>query len=586
MKKYTTILKYALLVFFISFSSCETTDLNQLENPSSPSQDLLDPVSVFNYVQVEFPNFVDSANNFTQQVTRQMAMTGGNTYDNAFSPESFSGNWAIGYNILNAIKAMEPKSIAQKEYYALGAAKVIRVYILLTMVDMYGDIPYTEALMGNDNLNPKFDKSADIYKGLLVELEAAKILLDKTQNPNNSASKIIDLYYSSEDQWISLANTIKLKMLNNARLAGSEIGIADIGAEINSIISSGNYIDSPSKDFVFRYGSSRFNPNTRHPMYNDQYEQGGGAYIGNYMMWAMTTEKGFITNILSDSSKDYDPRIPFYFYKQAPTPTTYLSDTFTLPRGIRPNHYDDNAYKSFYISSVVTPYVVSNWTSETTIPADGFWGRDHGDNSGTPPDSDKRTVGGIYPCGGNYGKGGSVQHSGEDGAKGAGIMPIILSSFVHFMKAEAILKAAVVGDAKIEFQKGIEESIDKTINLIPNFPYFPGTKPDPTILSQQKTRYVNWMLGKYNTAANDDKKLEIIIKEYYIAAWGNGIEPYNNYRRTGFPSNFQPTIEPVSGAFFATALYPSNSISNNTNAPQSNEKTKKVFWDKLTTVLH
>jgi hypothetical protein len=44
-------------------------------------------------------------------------------------------------------------------------------------------------------------------------------------------------------------------------------------------------------------------------------------------------------------------------------------------------------------------------------------------------------------------------------------------------------------------------------------------------------------------AAAGTNKLELIIKEYFLAAWGNGIEPYNAYRRTGYPSNFQPTLE-------------------------------------------
>jgi hypothetical protein len=79
--------------------------------------------------------------------------------------------------------------------------------------------------------------------------------------------------------------------------------------------------------------------------------------------------------------------------------------------------------------------------------------------------------------------------------------------------------------------------------------------------------------------------LELIIKEYFIASWGNGIEPYNNYRRTGYPSNFQPTLEIASGVFYSTALYPSSSTVNNTNAP-NNVRTRKVFWDKANVVLH
>ena len=92
------------------------------------------------------------------------------------------------------------------------------------------------------------------------------------------------------------------------------------------------------------------------------------------------------------------------------------------------------------------------------------------------------------------------------------------------------------------------------------------------------------MLLKYD-AATSVAKLEIIMKEYYLACWGNGIEPYNNYRRTGFPSNFQPTVEPISGDYYYTALYAGTSVNNNPNTP-SNLRSRKVFWDKANIILH
>jgi hypothetical protein len=76
-----------------------------------------------------------------------------------------------------------------------------------------------------------------------------------------------------------------------------------------------------------------------------------------------------------------------------------------------------------------------------------------------------------------------------------------------------------------------------------------------------------------------------VTREYYIASWGNGIEPYNNYRRTGFPSNFQPTLQPSPGPFFSTAYYSASSVNNNPNVP-NNVRTRKVFWDKAIVELH
>jgi hypothetical protein len=565
MKKIKTLF---ILTSLLIIGSCETFDLEQTKSPSQVPVELLDPVYAFNYVQLQLPVFVDDANDFTQRVTRQMAMTGGNTYDNAFRPVNFNAVWSDGYNILNAVKVMEPKAIELGETYALGASKLIRVYVLLTMTDMFGDIPYTEALQGNANLTPKYDKSADIYKGLFIEIDEAIAYLGQT---NREGSKIQDLYYNTKDSWITLANTLKLKMLNNARLAGSEIGV-DIKSTMSAIISSGNIIDMIEEDFQFQYGNSRFNPNTRHPLYNDQYELGGGAYIGNYFMWAVSVEKGTII----------DPRTNYYFYKQ--DDSAQDEDSFTAPANTRPSHYTDLKYRSFYENSILTPYFVTSWTglNTTLLPAGGFWGRDHGNNTGIPPDAENRTVAGIYPIGGKYGTSpASVQSSGTAGQQGAGIMPIILSSYVHFILAEFQLTQNISSaNALLEFELAVRQSISKTTSFIE----MPSSVPPQATIDSQTTAYWNFLSSVYGGSTND-KKLELIIKEYYIASWGNGIEPYNNYRRTGYPSNFQPTLEEASGLFFATALYPASAANNNPNMP-NNVRTKKVFWDELTTLLH
>ena len=81
--------KFIYLLFIATFlivSGCESIDLDQTENPSTPNPELLNPTYTFNYVQLKLAEFVNETNDFTQQATRQMAMTGGNTYDNAFAP--------------------------------------------------------------------------------------------------------------------------------------------------------------------------------------------------------------------------------------------------------------------------------------------------------------------------------------------------------------------------------------------------------------------------------------------------------------------------------------------------------------------
>jgi hypothetical protein len=55
----------------------------------------------------------------------------------------------------------------------LGHARILRAFLMLHITDRWGDVPYFEALKGNDNLQPKFDAQKTIYNDLLKELKEA-----------------------------------------------------------------------------------------------------------------------------------------------------------------------------------------------------------------------------------------------------------------------------------------------------------------------------------------------------------------------------------------------------------------------------
>ena len=565
MKMKNKILMGFLAITLFTVSGCETFDLDQTENPSTLSKEFLDPVYSFNYVQLTLPDFVSSTNAFTQQVTRQMAMTGGNSYENAFAAVNSNENWTTGYLILNAIKTMEPKAIENRQTFILGASKVIRCYVLMTMADLYGNIPYSEALMGGSNLTPRYDDSADVYAGVYDELNQAIEYLSVADE--SSAGDPRDLYFGGVEgtpaatRWITVAKTLKLKMLNNVRLLES-FGSYNVESEVDLLLAENDLINSADKDFQFKYGTNRVNPNSRHPLYNNQYEFNGGSYIANYFFWTVSVEKG-------SSVQARDPREPYYFYRQSSVNNSTSSQVLPCKDEERPSQYNNDQFVSFYNGAISQPFCFTN----------GYLGRDHGDDSGIPADNDVRTVVGLYPIGGKYGQTpGGVQNGGTDGALGEGIMPIMLTSYVNFIKAELLLALKTdAGLAKVELEAGIRASISKVTTFLPDQP----GEINPT--DSAVNNYVNFVLAKYDVP--ETNKLELIIKEYFIAAWGNGIEPYNNYRKTGYPSNFQPTLEQPSGPFYSTAFYSDYSVNNNPNTP-NNVRTRKVFWDVANIELH
>lgn len=550
MKKYIT--KYSLLLLFVGLFSCETTDLDLLSNPNDVTQDNLDPDFLFNRIQLDYAVFLEAAMNPAEQLTRQ-AYLAGPTYDAAYAPINFNGIWQQAYGeTLADIQALEPIVLDRGQTYHLGVSKIMKAHILMTLVDLFGDVPYSQALLGTENLNPGVDSGADVYIAALAELDAGIALLGDAP----TLYPPIDLYYgggtvgsASAANWITAGKSLKFRALSTLRLNGSAVGL-DIASEMTALINQGDLIDSAEEDFVLQYGNNRANPNTRHPDYNDAYENGGGRYMSNYFMWELSNEKGFD-----------DPRLSYYFYRQDIDATDETDFTLGCPNQPTPPHYSN--FTSIYGTAEQVPFCVTDIDR-------GYWGRDHGDGSGIPPDGEKRTQVGIYPAGGKYddGAGGDSQNGGTDGQLGAGITPIILSSFMDFMQAEAALTIGTPGDPRALLESGIRSHMAKVIGFL-------GVDGDAT--DADVDDYVTFVLDAYD-AADANGKLDILMKEYHIASYGNGLDAYNGYRRTGYPSNLQPMLEPVQGDYYNSLLYPNSFLESNTSSTQK-ARTERVFWD-------
>lgn len=55
----------------------------------------------------------------------------------------------------------------------VALAKVMQSWAFLSMTDFWGDIPYSEALQGVSNLNPKYDMQEQVYRGVVATLVEA-----------------------------------------------------------------------------------------------------------------------------------------------------------------------------------------------------------------------------------------------------------------------------------------------------------------------------------------------------------------------------------------------------------------------------
>ncbi len=96
-----------------------------------------------------------------------------------------------------------------------GIAAIMKVYTLQILVDFYGDIPYSEALLRGGNNTPAYDDAQGIYDDMIIKLTGAIDMLNAAQADATSILPETDdiMFGGDLDMWKSFANTVKLRIL-------------------------------------------------------------------------------------------------------------------------------------------------------------------------------------------------------------------------------------------------------------------------------------------------------------------------------------------------------------------------------------
>lgn len=549
--------KIIIALTAIVIFSCQITDLDPQDNPNALRSDQFREDLFITAIERTLAAYFEGTQDFGAELTRQVHMAGP-LYNNHFAPTTMDLTWQNAYaGILIDIKALKEAAVLKEGYQHLGIAKILEAYVLMTLVDSFGDIPYTEALLGTPNLNPRVTPGSEVYEAARNLLNEGITDLGKVRSAKLTIAAGTDLIYRASnasitatgiggfDNWIALANTLKIRLFMNYKFTEPVKARDSI-----IVLSAKNIIDTRSEDFQFNYSSTNANPNSRHPEFGTNYDNGGTDYMSNYFM-----------NLLRTDYPTTDPRTRYYFYRQQTATPTDVNLAQCIGT-TAPSHYSSD-----------DPYC---------LLTSGYWGRDHGDSDGIPPDGARRTIWGLYPIGGRFDANAGGGQSQNSGARGAGISPFWLSSFTYFTLAEAALSLGTGADAQALLNQGLSESLSKVLGFGAEVGYtFTSAEtaqvPSMTVVDAYKAA-VN---ARYASASTNEERLSVVIREFYKATFGNGFEAYNMYRRTGYPENLQPTLEPFPGDFVRSLIYPASYVNRNLNATQKPGfgTDVKVFWD-------
>lgn len=539
---------YLLLWSCLLLTACSQNDdlLNQEEaNPNLQLE--IDQITTQS--QLDFARFMQKAHEAGSRLVR-MENSYGHTYQEWYTNFqdgwyniylSWEFNlWSLGYQLLIEIDealALDPNGEYPKHQ---GVLKTLKAEVLMTLVDYYGPIPYEAGWPQNAQVVD----GETVYADALLLLEEAIIDLE-TPGPDLNT----DVYYGNQfELWTRLVGSMQLQALVQTRLVDPSSE-----TQFNNIISSGNYIQTNSQNFEFTYGAGYGEPYNEHPDFYLNYQENGGAadYQSNYLMH----------NMLSN----LDPRLRFYYYRQTNcTPGATCDpdgDLVTLECSLSsaPTHYP--------------PGMPFCWLEN------GYWGRDHGDPEGIPPDGYQRTLQGLYPIGGNFDDYDSLTNTTPgfetSNGNGQGITPMFQAHQAHWLKAEWALLDGNTALALNEMLSGTQKSIERVLAFEV---VDPEIDADYLPTTTQVNDYIDQLADRYN-AADMEGKWDLLMEAQLIACYGNGSPVYAAYRRTGYPNSLQYALNPNMDAFPRSLYYPDEAVGSNPNLNQKPNLAVQVFWD-------
>ncbi|WP_395077622.1 SusD/RagB family nutrient-binding outer membrane lipoprotein [Flavobacterium sp.] len=427
-----------------------------------------------------------------------------------FNTNTRSGIWDNLYTGMfnyNNILVYSDPSNEYGNYKAI--ARIMKSFYMQYIVDLYGNAPYKEASLGLANLRPKYDDDKDIYKDLLLQLDKARTDIAASTASLIPAGNEDIVFRGDMTEWVAFANTLELKIL--LRMSQStEVDVVSLRTSRIAALSGKPFLTT---DAAINPGYNGESTQGQNPLYQNWGANKDGSSAGTNRNFTVASQ--YIAKVLMGTESN-----------------THVNSTGILdPRRTR------------MFAALATGIVGINQGDVTLVAG------------GTAPAAASRLGGGVT---GYLGVDATDRYNNGSGKDGY----IMLASESYFLQSEASFRyPSFGGNAKTLFQSGISASFDHY-----NAPV--GTYTFPTLI----------VAAPYITATNSvlglgwdgtPNKLEAIMTQKWLAVTGiNGIEPFLDQVRTGFPANPFAITAPAGAVKPKRLLYPASEYTaNSANVP-------------------
>lgn len=202
---------------------------------------------------------------------------------------TISGVWSFIYSsVIADADAMYNLAVAEENNTMMGVALVMQAYGFSVLSDMYGDIPFSEAIMGDEGvISPVYDQQASVYTNIVGLLSQARGLIG-TGGSIDSGSDI--LYGGDAGLWKKFAASLQFRCL--MRMSNK----INVSGQLQSLANSGDLFTSNAEEAKLVYLSASPNAN---PLYES-------VVFGTRGEWKINS---MLTDLMSNRN---DPRLPQY----------------------------------------------------------------------------------------------------------------------------------------------------------------------------------------------------------------------------------------------------------------------------------
>ncbi|MFI3305406.1 MAG: SusD/RagB family nutrient-binding outer membrane lipoprotein [Rikenellaceae bacterium] len=210
----------ATLVASVAVTACTKNFEEYNTNTNSLSQGSIAPISMlepllFGQTQNHAKYMLSIANEISQVTVAKTTPRREHCYN--LSDQDYTNIWDRCYLDATDSKHMYDLAVDQDDVNFQAIALTMKVYYLSIVTDMFGSIPYSEALLGSQGITqPIVESQQSVYTQMMAELELANSLYDTTIGMSDNTKD--GMFGGDIAKWKRFTNSLHLRLL--MRVAG------------------------------------------------------------------------------------------------------------------------------------------------------------------------------------------------------------------------------------------------------------------------------------------------------------------------------------------------------------------------------